>query len=558
MRDFSKEILAYALSNALEHGKADAGRVLTKLFQHGLDRKEIPLVMKVITKTVDEVNSMNVKEREELFSKMNDVVKKHDKTEDYELPELPPSPIGNKVVLRLAPFPSGAMHLGNTKTYMLNALYAEKYKGDLLFVMDDTIGSVEKPIVKEAYDLIPDAFKWLGVNYKKIYYKSDRLEIYYEYAEKLIEMNKAYVCYCKTDELRQNRAEGKECSCRQYPIGIQKARWKEMFLSRVKEGEASLRLKTDMQHPNPAFRDRVLFRIADRPHVRVGTKYRVWPTLEMCWAIDDHLLGITHIIRGNELMIESDMEKYIWDLFKWKHPVLIHVGVIRLEGVGAKISKSKAAKEVRSGEFSGWDDPRTWSVQSIARRGIRPEAIREFVKRIGLNKQDIVVPIEVLYAINRQIIDAETLRYSFVENPVKLNLSTEEMKGIDRVVVPVHPDRPEETREVIVSDDIAISGKDFEKHNGKEVRLLHLFNVEIGKESHVTSVDNKKIPKINWVSVGAVKTKILMPDGSWIEGFCEPSAVKVKVGTIIQFERFGFVRFDSVKDGVAEFWFSHP
>ncbi len=558
MKDFSREILAYALSNAIEHGKADPGRILPKLFQHGLDRKEIPLVMKIIAKTVDDVNSMNQKQKEELFAKMDDVVKKQDKTEDYELPELPPSPIGSKMVLRLAPFPSGALHLGNAKTFLLNALYAEKYNADLLLVMDDTIGSAEKALMKDSYDLIPDGFRWLGVNYKKTYFKSDRLEIYYEYAEKLIEMNKAYVCYCKAEELRQNRAEGKECGCRQYPIGIQHSRWKEMFLPRVKEGEASLRMKTDMQHPNPAFRDRVLFKIADRPHVRVGTKYRVWPSLEMTWAIDDHLLGITHIIRGNDLMIESDVEKYIWDLFKWKHPVLIHTGKVRLEGVGGTLSKSKAQKEVTSGQFTGWDDPRTWSVQSIARRGIKKEAVREFVKRIGLNKQDIVVPIEALYALNRQMIDAETLRYSFVENPVKLNLSSDQMKGIDRVTVPIHPDNPEKTREVLVSDDIAISGKDFEKHNGKEVRLLHLFNVEIGKKSQVTSIDNKKIPKINWVSVGAVKAKILMPDGSWVNGFCEPSAVKVKIGTIVQFERFGFVRFDSVKEGIAEFWFAHP
>lgn len=558
MKDFSKEILAYALSNAIEYGKADSGRILPKLFQHGLDRKEIPLVMKVITKTVDDVNSMSQKDREKLFESVKDLVKKTEKVEDYALPELPVSPIGSKMVLRMAPFPSGALHIGNTKTYLLNALYADKYNADLLLVFDDTIGSAEKPANKESYELIRDAWKWLDVKYKKEYFKSDRLEIYYEYAEKLIEMNKAYVCYCKTEDLRQNRAEGKECGCRQYPIGIQKARWKEIFEPRVKEGEASLRLKTDMQHPNPAFRDRVLFRIADREHPRVGKKYRVWPTLEMTWAIDDHLLGVTHIMRGNDLMIESDMEKYIWDLFKWKHPVLIHTGLVRLEGVGAKLSKSKAQKEVMSGQFIGWDDPRTWSVQSLARRGIRPEAIKEFVKRIGLNKQDIVVPIEVLYAINRQIIDAETFRYSFVENPEKLNLSSDEMKGIDRITVPLHPDTPEKTREVLVSDDIAISGKDFEKHNGKEVRLLHLFNVEVGKKSHVTSIDNKKIPKINWVSVGAVKTRIMMPDGSFVEGFCEPSAVKVKVGTVIQFERFGFVRFDSVKDGIAEFWFAHP
>ena len=556
MKDLSKEILAYALQNAIEHDKADASRVLTKLFQHDLDRKEIPIVMKEINKIVEEVNSIKEKDRLKLFEKVKDIVIKHDRTETYDLDELPVSEIAGKMILRLAPFPSGAMHIGNTKTYLLNALYAEKYNADLLLVMDDTIGSVEKPIVKEAYDLISEAFKWLGVKYKKTYYKSDRLEIYYEYADKLIEMNKAYVCYCKTEELRKNRADGKECSCRQFPMGIQKSKWKHMFKPEVSEGEAALRIKTDMQHPNPAFRDRVLFRIAEREHPRVGKKYKVWPTLEMCWAVDDHLLGVTHVIRGNDLVIESDMEKYIWDLFKWKHPILVHTGLVNLEGVGAKLSKSKSGKEVKSGEFSGWDDPRTWSVQSLARRGIKPEAIREFVKRIGLNKQDITIPIESLYAINRQLIDAETLRYSFVENPVNLNISEDRMKGIGRAIVPVHPDKLDETREVVVGDSIFISAKDFKNNYGKEVRLLHLFNVDVGDNTEVTSVDNKKIPKINWVSNG-VKARVLMPDGVYVEGLVEPSAVELKVGTVVQFERFGFVKFDKFSDGVAEYWFAH-
>src|SRR3989344_3143759 len=98
MKDLSKEILAYALQNAIEHGKADAGRVLPKLFQHGLDKKEIPLVMKLINETVNKVNSLNEKEREKLFLESEGVVKKHDRTETYELPELPESEVGKKMV----------------------------------------------------------------------------------------------------------------------------------------------------------------------------------------------------------------------------------------------------------------------------------------------------------------------------------------------------------------------------------------------------------------------------------------------------------------------------
>ncbi len=552
--DLSREILAYALQNALEHREADAGRVLPKLFQHGLDKKDISKVMPLIQEIVKKVNSLNNEEKLKLFTELGDVVKKHEHKEDYELPELAESPIGKKMVLRMAPFPSGALHLGNAKTYLLNALYAEKYNADLLLVIDDTIGSVEKPVSKESYDLIIDAWKLLDVKYKKIYYKSDRLDIYYEYAEKLIEMNKAYVCYCKQEVLKQNRADGKECSCRQFPKGIQHARWKELFKPEVKEGEAVLRIKTSMEDPNPAFRDRVLFRIADRPHPRVGTKYRVWPTLEVTWAIDDHLLGITHVIRGNDLMIESDMEKYIWDLFKWKHPILIHTGLVRLEGVGAKLSKSKAQKEVLSGQFSGWDDPRTWSVQSLIRRGITKEAIREFVKRIGLNRHDIIVPVEALYAINRQILDADALRYSFVQDAVPLHI--EKMPELAEISVPVHPDRQEQ-RVVKILNDIFISRKDYDAFSGKEVRLLHLFNIHVGEKSEITSVDNKKIPKINWVSDG-VKARVLLVDGSWVEGLVENAASKLKIGTVLQFERFGFVRFDGLHKGMPVFWFAHP
>ena len=158
-----------------------------------------------------------------------------------------------------------------------------------------------------------------------------------------------------------------------------------------------------MKDKNPAFRDRVLFRISERAHPRVGKKYKVWPLLDFSWAIDDHLFGITHIIRGKDLMMESEMENYIWKIFGWKAPEILHNGLIRIEGV-AKISKSKAQQEVKSGKFSGWHDPRTWSISSLKKRGFLPEIIREFIEGMGLNQNDIFVPVEVLYALNRKLL----------------------------------------------------------------------------------------------------------------------------------------------------------
>lgn len=550
MKDLENYIRAYALKNSIEFGKADPRRILPKLFQHGLEKSEIKNTMPLIQKIVSEINKLSNEQKNALFQQASNLIPEKEE-QNNELQELPN--VTKNMIFRAAPFPSGALHIGNAKTFLINALYAEKYDGKILLVIDDTIGSKEKQIAPEAYKLIENGLKWLGVNFKKpTIYKSDRLKIYYKYAKELIKKDKAYVCYCPQEILRENREKGIECGCRQLPAKIHAERWKQMF--KEKEGHATLRIKTDMMHPNPAFRDRVLFKISDRKHPRVKNKYRVWPTLEMSWAIDDHLLGITHIIRGADLQIETDMEKYIWDIFHWKHPVTIHTGFVNIEGI-ENMSKSKSQKEVNSGEYSGWDDPRTWSIQSLKRRGIKAEAIREFVKSFGLNKSDVTAPIENLYAINRKIIDEKANRYSFITAPIKLEI--EETIKIKEVEVPLHPDKPK-LRKIKIKE-IYISGKDFEKYKGAEVRLLHLYNISLDKHrptAKITSIDNKDIPKINWVSEN-IPCAILMPNGEWLEGIAEEAIKTLKKSEIVQFERFGFAKFDKQNKKRHEFWLAH-
>jgi len=551
-REWNEKILAYALDNALSHdGKAAANAVLSHLFREGLQKDHIKEVMPLIQEIVKKVNSWDGEKQKKELKSSGIALKKFEPSEErlHDLPH-----VSKEMVFRLAPFPSGDLHIGNAKTYILNALYAEKYTAKILLVIDDTIGSEEKAIVEEAYTLIPESFDWLGIKYEKpIFYKSDRLKIYYEYAEKIIMYGKAYVCHCKVEDMRKMRAEEKECTCRNLSIEEQKKRWKEMF--KMKEGQATLRIKTSMQDPNPAFRDRVLFRISEREHIRVGKKYKVWPMLEFSWAIDDHLLGITHIIRGNDLMIETLMERYIWDIFGWPDKTVVHGGFLTIEGV--KLSKSKAQHEVKSGEYIGWDDPRTWSIHSLMRRGFKPEALRKFVEEIGLNQSDITVPIDSLYALNRKLIDKEAERYSFVEHPVKLNIGV--MPDIREIKVKVHPEH-KKTRLIKIGKDIYISLADHEQHQDEEVRLLHLFNIKLGKEDLFTSLENKDIPKINWVS-RFVKARVFMDNGEWKEGYVEEGVGGLKPGAVIQFERNFFARFDrKVKKGkeeIYEFWFAH-
>ncbi len=395
--DWNKLIQAYALKNALEHeGKAQENKVISALFHEGLKQEEVKNVLANIKETVNKINSWNTEEQKAEYSKVADLTDARKVREG--LPELERK---GRVILRFAPYPSGPLHIGNARTAVLNDYYAKKYKRKLLLIIDDTIGSEEKPILKEAYKLIPEGLNWLGVKYKKpIIYRSDRLKIYYQYAEKLIKKEKAYVCNCSKEKIRKNRVEMKECSCRHFEAKDQLIRWKKMFKEANPE-EAVLRIKTSMQANDPAFRDRILFRIVDRPHPRINKKYRVWPMLDFSNAIDDHLLKITHIIRGKDLRIESDMEKFIWDIFNWNHPEIIHNGLINIKGV--KLSKSKGQKEVKAGIYSGWDDPRTWSLQSLEKRGFEPEAIRAFLLEFGLTEREGEASVEILYSKNREL-----------------------------------------------------------------------------------------------------------------------------------------------------------
>ncbi len=538
-------ILKHALANAVQFGgKANAGAVIGKVLAENPDLKsDVDAVKRAVSEVVKDVNSWGLEKQKKELEKTG-----YEKPQKEQRTGLPPLPnVQGKVVMRIAPFPSGPLHIGNAKPFILNDEYVKTYDGKLLLVMDDTIGTEEKMIVSEAYKLIQEGLKWLGVNFdKKVVYRSDRLKIYYEHAEKMIKLGRAYVCECRFDELRKNRMESRECGHRSKGEEENLSDWKKMLKGKYKEGEAVLRIKTDMAHPNPAFRDRVLLRISSRPHPRTKKKYKVWPLLDFAAAIDDHLLGVTHILRGKDLMIESEMEKYLWDIFGWKHSVIIHSGLMRIEGV--KLSKSKSQREIASGRYEGWDDPRTWSLQSLRKRGFLPEAIRSFLLESSLTEHDVTIPIENLYAANRKLIDAESQRYFFVAEPVEISIDPPARSA----KAPLYPGK-KQTRSIPVGRKVFVEKIDFLQHQGKEVRLMHLCNIILGKKSKVTGVRLKEVPKIHWVSNKAVKVKVVMPNGAEINGLAEPALFKVKPGQTVQFERLFFASCN--KKGV--FYFSH-
>jgi len=332
-----------------------------------------------------------------------------------------------------------------------------------------------------------------------------------------------------------------------------------MLENKFGPGQAIVRIKSSMAHPNPAFRDRVLFRISNRTHPRVGNKYTVWPLLEFSWAVDDVLLGVTHVLRGKDLWIEDEMEKYIWDILGWNGPVFLHYGMLRI--AEAKLSKSKFMKEVKSGEFMGWEDPRTWSLRSLKKRGFSPESIRKFVLTFGLSLTDIEVPAENLYSENRKMIDAISPRYMYVENPVLCVI--ENLQEEKKIEVPLSPDNPAMGKKILYGKkEVYVSQEDLEAHRGEIIRLKDFVNVLVSQEGNVLTFDsweNKKIPRIQWVSKGnELPCNVIYLNGSTKKGFVEECIKNQKINTVVQFERYGFVKIDSINKIEIFVWFTHP
>ncbi|MBS3055392.1 MAG: glutamate--tRNA ligase [Candidatus Aenigmarchaeota archaeon] len=534
-------ILKHTLINAVEHqGRADVQSVIGKIIaEDPKSRDKIKELISQIKKTVEEVNSWDSEKQSRELKKFGKIEKGKPKEGLHELPN---AKFG-KVVMRMAPYPSGPLHIGNSRMVILNDEYVKRYKGKLFLVFDDTIGSEEKFIIPEGYDLILDSLKWLGVKHEKPMYKSDRLFIYYNYAKELLEMGDAYVCFCDAETLRKNRKDGTACEHRDQSVQDNLKFWKSMVDGKYHEGKAVVRLKTDMNNPNFAFRDRVLLRIVERKHPRVGTKYKVWPLLEFSWAIDDHLLGITHILRGKDLVIEDQMEEFIWKKFGWDKAEFVHYGLLSIDEM--KLSKTESRKSIESGEYSGWDDPRTWSMQALKRRGIQPEALRKFALNMGLSQADVSIPAEILYAENRKIIDSVANRYFAVLDPVEIKIRN--VPEVKQTTALMHPDFPKRgKRKLAVGNKIFVEKNDLENLNGREVRLMDLYNVDLKRAVFVDKELRVELPKIQWVSEPNVKIKIAMPDGTVKSGIAESNVKDLKKDELIQLIRIGFFRVDSV------------
>ena len=330
--DIESLIRKYALQNAVFFkGKANPKAIVGKILGDCPEyRTKVQEITETINAIVADINAMSLDDQKKALEEIDPtMLVKEKKERKYELPDL--ENVNGKVVMRIAPGPSGPLHIGHTRVSILNDEYVKRYGGTLICRFEDT--NPEK-IDPDAYDMIPEDLDWLGVKIHKTVTQSDRFEIYYDYTRQLIEMGHGYVCTCDADHWRELKEQKKACPCRDLSIEEQLERFDRFMSGGYKEGEAIAVIKTAIDHPNPAIRDFVALRLVDHPHPLTGNKYIAYPMMNLSVAIDDHLLGMTHVIRGKDHLNNTFRQEYIYDYFGWKKPVFHHYGLVNLPAAG--------------------------------------------------------------------------------------------------------------------------------------------------------------------------------------------------------------------------------
>lgn len=387
MKDFDKKARAYALKNAVSHGgKAVQGSVISSLFNEGLRKDDVKKYAKKISEIVNDVNSLTFEDQEKEFESLKEIISERQGREG--LADLPGAKEG-KVVMRFAPSASGPLHVGHALTASISYLYVKKYGGKFYVRIEDTNPD---NIYKPAYKMIEKESDWLFDNDAEILIQSYRMDMYYKYAEKMIGKNSAYVCVCSSEKFEKHVKGKTDCPCRNLSQNEIRERWKKMLdktKNGYKKGEAVLRFKSDMNHPNPAMRDFPLARVNDSEHPLQKKKYKVWPLMNLAVAVDDIETKITHTIRAKDHRDNAKRQEMIFDVLGKKPPWTSFLGRIKFKDL--KLSTSEFRKGIEEGKFSGWDDERLPTIESLRKQGYKPSSFWKFSEQIGLSENDKVI-----------------------------------------------------------------------------------------------------------------------------------------------------------------------
>ena len=403
-KDLVKKTRAYALKNALAYnGKANQSAVISSLFHEGLKKSDVKKYIKKISEIIKEVNSFSLDKQKKEFEKLKDNLSERKIREG--LPKLP-NVKKSGIITRIAPSPSGPLHVGHALTASLPILYVKKYGGKFYVRIEDTN---PENIYPKAYKMIKEEANWLSEGIAKIQIQSDNMKTYYKYIKKLLSLNAVYVCTCSVEKFKKFSESKKECPCRNNSKKENLIRWEKMLDKKgYGQGEAVLRFKSSkgMKHKNPAMRDFPLARINLTKHPRQKNKYRVWPLMNLSVTVDDIETGMTHIIRAKDHRDNAQRQKMIYKVLgvEKKYPWMAFLGKWKFTDLEISCSKTKA--RIEKGDFTGWDDLRLPFLASIKKK-YSPRAFWKFAENRGLSEVDRTLDrkefFQLLNTINKNI-----------------------------------------------------------------------------------------------------------------------------------------------------------
>ncbi|MAU85027.1 MAG: glutamate--tRNA ligase [Euryarchaeota archaeon] len=559
--EWGQEIISairkYALQNAVEYnGSGKSGSVLGRLLSEFPDlRGKAKELVPMISKQVDESNMLannhGLDHVREILEETNpEALNREKQKKRVGLPDLDVID-GKKVILRFAPNPNGPLSIGHSRGVVINSEFAKKYSGKVILRFDDTDTKV-KPPLNSAYSMIEEEFEWIsGMKPDLVIRASSRMDAYLDSAEEMISQGICYVCRCSASEFKELRDSKEACKCRGKKTEESIKDWEMMLSGGIGEGGAVVRVKTDLELPNPALRDWPALRIQHNTHPIVGDRYKVWPLLDFQSAVEDRLQGVTHIVRGKDLMDSTRKQTLLYELLGWDYPQTLYWGRVKLLGFGG-FSTSSIRKSIEDGDFSGWDDPRLPTVSALRRRGFSPQALREFWIELGLTQKDISIPMESIESKNSKIIDRYSERRSFIDSPRELQLvGAADTDSMGLISIRRHPDFPDMgIREWdLGSGSIFISENDYQEGL---VRLKDFADVNIkGDNALILSKEKtSNLPIIHWVSSrNSTKARMIVPRDSEIdyaEGVIED--IEISTGQCFQLERMGFAMVEEISE----------
>ncbi len=445
---------------------------------------------------------------------------------------------------RFPPEPNGYLHIGHAKSICLNFGIAREFGGVCNLRMDDTNPAKEDV---EYVDSITEDVRWLvgawandrlGLKPRgktpetqavdgrqdfylgavvqhdpapagglEPFYASDYFDQLYQYALELTSKGLAYVCDLSAEQTDEYRGSpdrpGKESPCRNRSIEQNLDLFKRMKQGEFPDGARTLRARIDMGSPNIWMRDPVLYRIRHAEHHHTGPQWCIYPMYDFAHCLSDYIEGITHSICTLEFEVHRPLYDWILENLRLPRPLPHQYEFARLSLGYTVMSKRKLMQLVHEGLVAGWDDPRMPTISGLRRRGVTPQALRDFAYNIGITKYNALTDVSVLEHSIREDLNRQALRRMAVLRPIRVVLTNYPEGQAEQLEAVNNPEDPSAgTRRVPFSRQLFIEREDFMEtpppkyfrlRPGGEVRLKYAYIIkceEVLKDASGQVVDS--------------------------------------------------------------------